>query len=311
MYDKPLLSICIPTNGVIEWVFPVLDSIYKQNIDEKLFEVIITDNGNNLEFKKEIKIYIEKYSNIVYAETKAVLFLNEIEAYNLAKGELIKFLNHRSILADGSIKKLIEYIKVNMDEKPITYFANGVLKIDKCMHNFNNFNDFVKNLSYFSSWSSGMAIWNTDYKRILKNIHYFNELFPHTSILFAESKRNLYVIDNTVIFKDLPQGKKPKGKYDLYWAFGVEYPGIIFDLLRNKSISIKTYNFVLKENLKFLADLFLDYNIRKRYSSYDLKGFKNIFIIFYNKKEFAYILLIRIFIRIKNKIATCCNNFIK
>ena len=299
MYDKPLLSICIPTNGVIEWVFPVLDSIYKQNVDKKLFEVIITDNGNNLEFKKKIKIYIKKYSNIIYAETKAVLFLNEIEAYNLAKGELIKFLNHRSILTDGSLKKLIEYCKINMKDKPITYFSNGFLKLDECIHKFDNFNDFVKTLSYFSSCSSGMAIWNTDYKKISKD--HFNELFPHTTILFAETKRKLYVVDDTVLFKDLPQGKRPKGKYDLYWAFGVEYTGIISDLLRDKSISVETYRFIANENLKFLTDLFLDYNIRKLYCSYDLDGLKNIFGVFYNKKEFICVLLKRIFIRGINK----------
>ena len=28
-----LLSLCIPTYGVSEWVFPVLDSIYNQKID--------------------------------------------------------------------------------------------------------------------------------------------------------------------------------------------------------------------------------------------------------------------------------------
>ena len=45
-----LLSLCIPTNGISEWVFPVLDSIYNQKVDDSLFEVIVTDNGNNEQF---------------------------------------------------------------------------------------------------------------------------------------------------------------------------------------------------------------------------------------------------------------------
>ncbi|MCR5757842.1 MAG: hypothetical protein K6F95_08040 [Selenomonas sp.] len=38
-----LLSLCIPTNGIIELVFPVLDSIYAQGEDESLFEVVVCD----------------------------------------------------------------------------------------------------------------------------------------------------------------------------------------------------------------------------------------------------------------------------
>ena len=46
--DKtPLLSICIPTNGIVSYVLPVLDSIYSQvkGNDLELFEVVIVDNG--------------------------------------------------------------------------------------------------------------------------------------------------------------------------------------------------------------------------------------------------------------------------
>ena len=55
--NKPVLSLCMPTNGVIEWVFPVLESIYCQNVDETEFEVIITDNGDNKPFKEKIIEY--------------------------------------------------------------------------------------------------------------------------------------------------------------------------------------------------------------------------------------------------------------
>ena len=58
--SQPLISLCIPTNGVIEWVFPVLDSIYSQSVDNELFEVVVTDNGNNAEFKARFDEYIEQ-----------------------------------------------------------------------------------------------------------------------------------------------------------------------------------------------------------------------------------------------------------
>ena len=45
------LSLCIPTNGIVEWVFPALDSIYAEGVDNERFEVIVTDNGKNEDFK--------------------------------------------------------------------------------------------------------------------------------------------------------------------------------------------------------------------------------------------------------------------
>ena len=122
--NKPIVSLCMPTNGVIEWVFPVLDSIYTQGCDDSTFEVVITDNGNNAEFKKQIQVFISGKKNIVYAETEALPFLNEIESYKRASGELIKFVNHRTKLVPGALQRLIDYANSNVGEKPITYFAN-------------------------------------------------------------------------------------------------------------------------------------------------------------------------------------------
>ena len=64
--SNPIVSLCMPTNGVIEWVFPVLDSVYEQGCDNKEFEIIITDNGNNKKFKEKIKSYNQQHSNLYY-----------------------------------------------------------------------------------------------------------------------------------------------------------------------------------------------------------------------------------------------------
>ena len=85
---------------------------------------------------------------------------------------------------------------------------------------------------------------------------------------------------------EMPQGKKPKGNYNLYWAFGIEYPGIIFDLFRDESISKTTFRYVLDTNLDFIAGMYFEYHIRKHYCSYDLNGLKDIFGVFYSKSKF-------------------------
>lgn len=280
-----LLSLCMPTNGVVQWVFPVLDSIYSQNIDEDLYEIVITDNGDNQEFKTKIREYLKEHQNIVYLETKALPFINEIEAYKQGNGELLKFVNHRTLLVDGALKRLIDYAYANKEERPITYFSNGVLDFSKSKHEFNTFNSFVKNLSYWSSWSTGMAIWKKDFDNMPDDISEYNELFPHTNVLFNERDRGNYIIDNSIIFEEMSQGKRPKGNYNLYYAFGIEYPQIIEQLLKDNHISIDTYNYILDKNLDFIASLYWNYNFRKKYCSYDLSGLEDMFGRYYKKNE--------------------------
>lgn len=300
--SDPIVSLCMPTNGVVEWVFPVLDSIYEQGCNEDEFEVVITDNGDNQIFKKEIRNYNQKHTNLHYFETKALPFVNEIESYKRAKGQLIKFVNHRTLLVSGALTRFIELAKENSETKPVIYFANGVLKKEKKAFEYNTFDSFVRNLSYWSSWSTGMTIWKEDFDILPNDVSQFNELFPHTNVLFAERNRKKYIIDNSVIFYEIPQGKKPKGNYDLFYAFGVEYPAIILDLYRNDSISIDTYRDVIADNLKFIADLYITYFIKKEYCSYNLDGLNAMYGIFYSRyilyKEVGVQFMNRIFKRI-------------
>lgn len=281
--NKPLVSLCMPTNGVIDWVFPVLDSIYNQNVDIDLFEVVITDNGHNAEFKKSIKGYLQTHTNIVYVETQALPFLNEIESYKRASGELIKFVNHRTKLVEGTLQRMVQYVEDNRDVKPVTYFSNGVLKMSKDKHVYASFDEFVKNLSYWSSWSTGMTIWKSDFDKLPEDVSEFNELFPHTNVLFDVRDRGKYVVDNSIIFDEIPQGKKPKGNYDLYYAFGVDYPRIIENLLKDGSITVKSYKYVLDKNLEFIASLYWQYNLKKDYCSYDLSGLNDMFGKYYSR----------------------------
>lgn len=283
--SNPIVSLCMPTNGVIEWVFPVLDSIYEQGCENEDFEIVITDNGNNKEFKEKIKIYNQKYLNLYYFETNALPFINEIESYKRANGRLIKFVNHRTLFVEGALNQLIGLAKENSDAKPIMYFANGVLKKEKKVFEYATFDEFVNNLSYWSSWSTGMTIWKEDFDKLPEDVSDFNELFPHTNVLFNERNRNKYVIDNTVIFNEIPQGRKPKGDYDLFYAFGVEYPSIILNLYRENSITADTLRSVLKDNLRFVAYMYSLYFIKKEYCSYDLNGLKDMYNIFYTKNQ--------------------------
>lgn len=299
---KPLVSLCLPTNGVSEWVFPVLESIYSQAADNSLFEVVITDNGTNDEFKNRIREFKSSHSNLNYVETHAESFLNEIESYKRATGELIKFVNHRTKLNPGVINRLIDLARSESANKPVIYFSNGELELEKKLYEFSSFDEFVKSLSYWSSWSTGMTIWKEDFDKLPSDISAYNELFPHTTVLFNERNRSKYIIDNSVIFDEIPQGNKPKGNYDLFYAFGVEYPGIISSLYRDGDITAATCKYVLSQNLNFVADLYYAYVVKKVYCSYSLDGLEDMYDIYYSRDEMKKAVSKRMMNKIRNKL---------
>lgn len=280
--NKPLLSLCIPTNGVIDLVFPVLDSIYSQQVDENLFEVIVMDNGDNSEFKKLIKEYASKHFNLNYKETESKGFTNEIDSYRAAKGVFIKFINHRTKLMPGALNEFLEFIKKNEEIKPCVYFSNGVLKL-KGIQEYDSFDQYVKNLSYYSSWSTGMAFWKEDFDKITDPSS-FDELFPHTGILFAERNKDKYIIDNRVLLDEIEVSQTSKGRYDLFKAFAVVYPSLIENLFKDGDISKETFESVKKDNLSFLAQLYFDFVVRKHPCSYDLSSFEESSKVYYSAK---------------------------
>ena len=290
MSNNLWLSLCIPTYGVSEWVFPVLDSIYDQHADESLFEVVITDNGNNEEFSKKVQEFQRKHSNLVYKKTDAKLFLNEIESYKLAQGTMIKFINHRTVLLPGSIDYYIKYVKENLDKKPITYFANGVVERKQEHIECASFGEFLDVLGYWSSWSTGMAIWKDDFEKMDLSKP-FNELFPHTTVLFSETKRDKYIIDNKELLSEMNVGSVKKGRYDLFYAFAVEYPAIFCDLFRNNDIDYATFLKLKRHALEDVARLYWQFVIKKEPCSYDLSGFKNSINVFYSRMEFTCMML--------------------
>lgn len=298
---KTLLSLVIPTNGVIEWVSEVLDSIYIQNVDEQLFEVVVTDNGEDNEFYNYMMDYVNKHSNLIYKRTNAKLFYNQIEGIELANGEFIKFVNHRSRLEYGSINYLLNFIEDNKEEKPITFFLNDSTKIKK-QDIFYDFDGYVYNLKNYSSWSGGISCWKKDVEKIVKTLKNKESLFPHTIFcLFYEYDRN-YMINNKKIFSEIDSSTGKKGKYNLFYAFCVEYVDIIKGLYNNGKINKNTKKYVLQQNEFFVARLYFEYIILKKECSYDLKGYKKYITYSYPLVEIYALQVIYFFKAIKNKL---------
>ena len=250
MDNQPILSICIPTNGIVEWIIPVVESIYAQNVNNDLFEVVITDNGGKDDLAKALQSY--DYPNLHYYKTTAQGFTNQIDAFEKCGGLFCKMLNHRSKLLPGSLNKLIELVEIYKDKKPILYCAEGNAyggMFIEC----DNTDKFVRNLSYWTSWSAGTGAWKSDLRDVRDKA--INPMFPHTLFLFGLRDESQYVIWNGRY--EVMTNDDGKGGYDLFKTFGVSFLDILNSLRLSSRISCETFSFVKNEMLKFLSDQYL------------------------------------------------------
>lgn len=282
---QPVLSLCIPTNGISEWVFPVLEAIYSQNVSNDLFEVIVTDNGNNSDFEEKMISFAQNHKNLKYKKTNSIMFQNQIDSLRLANGLFLKFVNHRAIFEDGALTWMINEIEKYKYEKPIIYFSNGVFSGKHC--EYNTFDSFVNNLREYASWTTGVGVWKEDFELIPEN-HIYNKISPHSDVLFAVRDRKKYIIDDYVWSHSLDSNNK-KGSYDLYKAFGCEELSITLSLYIDDDITAKTFKNVKKAYQTLLVNFYQQFNILKDSCSYNLKGFYDSMGIFFNKNKILFL----------------------
>lgn len=275
MENNPiLLSICIPTNGIVEWVVPVIDSIYAQGVDNSLFEVVITDNGEKEDLMEAVKKY--KQENFNYYRTTSKGFTNQIDAFEKCNGQFCKMLNHRSKMLPGSIMDLLTLVKKYKDTKPILYCAEGNAKggeIVEC----NSIDEFVRSLSYYASWSAGTGVWREDLADVRsKPIDMF---FPHTVYLFGLRKESQYVIWNKKY--EQMADDAGKGGYDLYDTFAVHFLDIIKGLFDGGRISLQTFNIIKNDLFGFLTILYKNEILLPTKHTFILRNIKRSMQVYY------------------------------
>lgn len=278
------LSLCLPTNGITEWVIPALDSIYKENISNDKFEVIVTDNGNNSSFETVMLDYAGRYGNLTYKKNGAFMFDNQLEALRLARGDYLKFVNHRSIWKNGRLQYMIDFLEKYEKEKPVIYFSNGVMGWGPTYKEFSTFDEFVRNLGIWGTWTSGVGIWKEDFDRIPKDYNY-DKISPHAGILYSEREKNKYIINDLYWMSEIDTNHSKKGKYNLYKAFALDEFIITINLYRDGDISAETLRAVKESFRGFLMKLYCDFNLMKMPCSYDLGGFEEYIDIFFNRED--------------------------
>lgn len=252
MDKQPILSLCIPTNGAIEWVLPVIESIYSQGFDNEKFEVVITDNGK----ESQLPRYIAKmeYPNLRYRQTKDEGFLNLVACLKDGRGLFCKMINHRSVMLSGSIADMVAMVERYKDIQPIIYCADGNAKVQSELFECKDLDSFIFHLSYWCTWSAGIGFWQKD----LPNIDKIELLpiMPNISMIFDIRQESSYLIYNKKYQKMVNDAGK--GGYDLFYTFGVTVLDFLETQRAKGRLSLKTFIKIKKDLYAFLSDLYLN-----------------------------------------------------
>lgn len=111
MNDKHYLqlSIIVPVYNVEKYIRPCMESIFRQELDEDCFEVIIVNDGTQDRSMEVIQDIIEQHNNItVLNQANQGLSVARNNGIAMAKGEYILMPDSDDLLIENSLKPLLE-----------------------------------------------------------------------------------------------------------------------------------------------------------------------------------------------------------
>lgn len=289
--QTPLLSICIPCFGRVEYLRNTLNSIYQDNADVNIdrYEVVISDNDP----KQAISVLVNEfkmYPNLRYFHTECEGFMNSYHVLKYAQGEFLKLHNSQTLFKKGALRAIINEIKKYRESHALIFYTNGLLHKFKSKE-YDTFNDFMYHLSYWSSWSNGFNIWKDDFNK-LGDIK-LNKLFPHTSIFLTQNNAKSYCINDVILF-DVQRIPK-RGGHNKFEAFTIEYPSLIDDSYKKGDIDVRTKKHILKGIMyEFLPSLIFNKYIA-RIETFESTGFKKNIKVYFPSYSYYLVLILSVF----------------
>lgn len=269
MQNQKLLSICIPTRGRVSILEMTLDSIFNSKVELSEYEVVIYDSSDNDELSDSLSLKYN-YPNLIYKRGENNGFFNLISALELGNSRFLKLHNDYTSFNGDSLEKMLKCLNTNLLDKSVFFFANGSLD-KKVTKSFSSFDDFLFDISFFSSWSTAFGIWKSDFDKVKKNE--LNPMFPHTSLLFRLYEKKWYIVNDEELF--INQEISKKGGYNLFETFAVDYLKMVQDLLKSGHISDKTFNHIKNDLYKyFLIDWYFKTKIKRNEFTFDLSNIK-------------------------------------
>ena len=103
------LSIIVPVYNVEKYVHACIDSLYRQGLDEKCFEVIIVNDGTTDNSMNVIEDLLVHHSNIIVInQENQGLSVARNNAMKIAQGKYLLMPDSDDLIIDYSVKPLLD-----------------------------------------------------------------------------------------------------------------------------------------------------------------------------------------------------------
>ena len=137
------LSIIVPVYNVEKYIRACMESIFKQGLDEKTFEVIIVNDGTQDRSMEVIQDIIDQHKNItVINQENQGLSVARNVGMATAKGQYILMIDPDDLLIENSIKPLLELaIESQTDVVIADYYEMTNANINSTIIDLPNFAD--------------------------------------------------------------------------------------------------------------------------------------------------------------------------
>lgn len=253
------LSILVPVYKVEKYIRPFFESIFRQNIPDDCYEIIVVNDGTPDRSMEVVADLLELHDNImVINQENQGLSVARNTALEWAKGEYVLILDSDDLLVDGSLLLLLDKALTTKADLVVADFVN---KSDDELETFEPIqNDiiweektgrklFMENLSPYACY-----VWRTLYRRQFLNENHIR-FVPGIYVQDIPFTHECYLKANKCVRTNL--------LLTIYREWG-EQSTCKFNMKRIESISIamgKTWNLRETVKLSILEDKKLQTNI--------------------------------------------------
>jgi len=222
-----VLSICIPTFNRDAYLRETLGSIVGQAafIETNEIEIVVSDNCSTDNTRAVAAQFAEAFPGRIryYRQEPGMPPEKHFEVVlSLGRGAFLKLHNDTLLVRDGTLAEMLKVIKATAEERPVLFFANGNLSQGNPIEVLATLNEFMRRVSYYSTWIGGFGIWRADFHALPDFGRRADLAFVQTDALFrlmAMGKRAI------VLYQPYFAGANVanKGGYNIVEVFGKKY----------------------------------------------------------------------------------------
>lgn len=309
-FDKPKVSIIVPTFNNEEYIQKCLMSLIKQTLKE--IEIIVINDGSTDYTPSIASVFASEDKRIVYISQKnAGPSKARNEGLKIAKGEYIAFVDADDWIEEDFIEKLYEAITRNDCDVAVATIIRKRKNSQKYRVHYTEENIFtsLEDKIKICKVPACCYVWNKLYRAdkiknylfkegvFFEDVIWLPEVLKNTDKLVTVPNTNYYyIVNNNSIVKKLPSSKKQEDSY--------RSKKYIKKFFEENNLYLSKKQKIITKKIKYFCNIpILKVKENENWEIFYLLGFLPLFKISDSGSRICYSILGIRFLKRKNKIS--------